>query len=281
MLIRGVLGSVEVGDGLPVRIMCVVNVSPESFYKSSVFTSRDEVVGFISKAITEGCDIVDVGGRSTAPYLQTEVSVEVEIERVVGAIKAIRDFVSVPISVDTFRARVAEEALRLGVEIVNDVTGLKGDPEMVKVVREYQPSLVLCARELKPDPTRSPIERTLKALEETLEILARIDYDMRRVSVDPCIGFHRYKEIPWYIWDLSIIANLRELRRLGRPIVIGVSRKSFIGVITGRDKPEDRLYGSLAYTTIAVLNGVHVIRTHDTGPTRDVVKAVEGFKTIM
>jgi len=277
-LIRGFLGRVEVGDGLPVRILCVLNVSPESFYKGSVVTTREGFREFALRAVSEGCDAVDVGGRSTAPYLATEVPVDVEVERVVGAIKAIREVVDIPISVDTFRARVAEEALKLGAEIVNDVTGLKGDPGMLRVVRDYQPSLIVCARESKPNPGKPPIDRVIGALEESLELLSRVDFDFRRVTIDPCIGFHRYPEIPWYVWDLSVIANLKALRKLGRPIAIGVSRKSFIGVITGREQPEDRLYGSLAYTVIAVLNGAHVVRTHDAAATRDAIRAIEGFK---
>jgi len=274
--IFGRLGRVEVGDGLPVRVMGVINVSPESFYKGSVVLP--EKAGEVASAmVEEGADIVDVGGRSTAPYLQTEVPLEEEVQRVRVAVESIRSSVDVPVSVDTFRARVAEEAIKAGAEIVNDVTGLKGDPAMVDVLREYQPSVIVCARETSPGVGGKPVERVLRALSETLEMLRRIDYDMGKVVIDPCIGFFRYQDIPWYIWDVNVIAGLRELRVLGRPIAIGISRKSFIGVLTGRERPEDRLYGSIALTAIAVVNGAHVVRTHDVLPTKDAVRAVEGF----
>lgn len=275
-MIRGRLGRVEVGDGLPVRIVGVINVSPESFYRGSV--SPPEAVGRVAaRMVEEGADVIDVGGRSTAPYLQTEVPLEEEVRRVREAVRSVRDSVDVPVSVDTFRARVAEEALKLGAEIVSDVTGLRGDERMVEVLREYGPSVIVCAREREPATTGRPVDRVARALSETLEVLRGVGYDMDRVVVDPCIGFFRYPEMPWYVWDVSVIADLRELRALGRPIAVGISRKSFVGVLTGRERPEDRLYGSLALTSIAVLNGAHVVRTHDVLPTRDAVRAVEGY----
>lgn len=276
--IWGRLGPLYVGDDYPVRIVAVVNVSPESFYKGSVVTDPRALKDYVVKAVEEGCDVVDIGGRSTAPYLKTDIPVEEEVRRVREAIKVVRDSVSVPISVDTFRARVAEEALKLGAEIVNDVTGLKGDPEMIRVLKDYQSSLVICAREVKPQPSLDPVARVVSALRESIEMLLKVDYDLSKVVVDPCIGFFRYPEIPWYIWDLKVLANLGALRSLGRPIMVGVSRKSFIGVTTGREKPEERLYGSLAYTAIALLSGAHVIRTHDVLATRDVVNAISAFK---
>ncbi|MEM2208539.1 MAG: dihydropteroate synthase [Sulfolobales archaeon] len=274
-VIVGKLGRLELGDGRPVRIAGVINVSPESFYKGSV-VRPEEAGGVAVRMVEEGAELVDIGGRSTAPYLRTDIPLEEEVKRVREAVKSVKDAVNVTVSVDTFRARVAEEALRLGAEVVNDVTGLRDDEGMIRVLKEYRPSLIVCAREVKPGVGR-PIDRVVRALAETLELLRRIDYDIEKVVVDPCIGFFRYPDIPWYVWDLSVIASLREMRTLGRPIAIGVSRKSFIGVLTGRDKPEERLYGSLALTAIAVLNGANMVRTHDVLPTKDAVRAIEGY----
>lgn len=265
-----------VGDEYPVRIMGVINVSPESFYKGSVKVQRKEIEETAEKMINEGCDLIDIGGRSTAPYLQTEIPIEEEVRRIKEAIDIISSM-NIPISVDTFRAKVAEESIKLGVNIINDVTGLKGDPRMLNVIKEYQPSLIVCAKEIKPRKGE-PINRVIEALKETMELLNKIDYDFSKVVIDPCIGFFRYKEIPWYIWDLKVLANIDKLRVLNRPILVGISRKSFIGVITGREKPEERLYGSIALTAIAVAKGVHMIRTHDVRETRDAVKAIEAFK---
>ncbi|MEZ0393993.1 MAG: dihydropteroate synthase [Desulfurococcaceae archaeon] len=275
---EGLLARYVVGDGHPVRIMGVVNVSPESFYKGSVARRPEEAASAAARMAEEGADVIDVGGMSTAPYLDTAVPVDVELDRVAAALRAIKGSVDVPISVDTYRARVAEEALRLGAEVVNDVTGLKGDPEMLRVVLDYSPSLVICAKEREPRTGLDPVARTVAALSETLDLLASRGFDLRKVIVDPCIGFHRHPEIPWYVWDLAVLSRLGELKAaLKRPVAIGVSRKSFIGVLLGRERPEERLYGTIAFTTIAVLSGAHVVRAHDVSAARDAARAVESF----
>ncbi|MEM0453194.1 MAG: dihydropteroate synthase [Sulfolobales archaeon] len=280
MRIYGRLGRLEVGDGFPVRVAGVLNVSPESFYKGSIAETDYDIRNLALKMVSEGCDIIDIGGRSTAPYLITDISVDEEIMRVTKAIKIVRELSNIPISVDTFRARVAEEALKVGAEIVNDVTGLRGDQEMINVIKDYQPSLIVCAKEIKVRTPLSeePIDIVISSLNETLNMLDKIGYDLNKVVIDPCIGFFRNQEIPWYVWDLNILANLKKLRDLGRPIAIGLSRKSFIGVLTNREKPEERLYGSLALSVVAILSGINIIRTHDIRPTVDIIKAIEGFK---
>ncbi|RLG85852.1 MAG: dihydropteroate synthase [Thermoprotei archaeon] len=276
--IYGKLGPLDVGDDYPVRVVGVINVSPESFYKGSVRITDEEILKAVEEIISEGCDVIDVGGRSTAPYLRTEIPIEEEVRRVVRALELIKSsFSDVVISVDTFRAKVAEEALKRGADIINDVTGLRGDPKIINVIKEYEPSLIVCAKEIEPC-AGEPIDRVINALKQTLNVLNDIGYDLSKVVIDPCIGFFRYKEIPWYIWDLKVIANLDRLRILGRPIMVGISRKSFIGVITGRERPEDRLYGSIALTSIAIAKGAHIIRTHDVKETRDAIKAIEAFK---
>ena len=276
--IYGKLGPLDVGDDHPVRVVGVINVSPESFYKGSVRITDEEILRAVEEMISGGCDVIDIGGRSTAPYLRTEIPIEEEVKRVVRALELIKSsFSDVVISVDTFRAKVAEEALKHGADVINDVTGLKGDPKIINVIKEYEPSLIVCAKEIK-SCAGEPIERVINALKQTLNVLNDIGYDLSKVVIDPCIGFFRYKEIPWYIWDLKVIANLDRLRILGRPIMVGISRKSFIGVITGRERPEDRLYGSIALTSIAIAKGAHIIRTHDVKETRDAIKAIEAFK---
>ena len=137
------LGTVRVGGSNPVRIMGILNTSPESFYKKSISIGREKIIDAVSKMEDEGAVFIDVGGMSTAPYLSTMVSEKTEIERVVKAIKIIQHITNLPISVDTCRARVAEEALELGVDIINDVTGLRYDPSMPKIIDRYSPSLIL------------------------------------------------------------------------------------------------------------------------------------------
>ena len=251
------------------RIMGVINVSPESFYKGSVRNDEKKLVETAVKMVEEGASFIDIGAKSTAPYLETQIPVEEEVRRAVWAIKTIRDAVEVPISIDTTSARVAEEALKAGADIINDVTGLKGDPEMAKVASDHGAPVVVCAHGEVRDFS-DPVHTVIDFLEESI-VMAR-EHGIEDIAVDPAIGFLRPEWPPWYEWDSKILANLNALKILGRPILIGVSRKSFIGAITGRKDPAERLPGSLSATAIAVFNGAHIIRTHDVKETLDAVK---------
>ncbi|NJE60820.1 dihydropteroate synthase [Thermococcus sp. 21S7] len=251
------------------RIMGVINVSPESFYKGSVRNDGEELIKTAVKMVEEGASFIDIGAKSTAPYLETQIPVEEEVRRAVWAIKTIRDHVDVPISIDTTSARVAEEALKAGADVINDVTGLKGDPKMAEVAGEYGAPLIVCAHgEVRN--LSDPVHTVINLLEESLTIAGRHGID--EIAIDPAIGFLRPEWPPWYEWDSKVIANLEVLKILGRPILIGVSRKSFIGAITGRKDPAERLPGSLAATAIAVLKGAHIVRTHDVKETLDAVR---------
>ena len=139
------IGNVGVGKNNPVRIMGILNTSPESFYKKSVNTTKTSIKNTVKQMENEGADFIDVGGMSTAPYLQTTVSEKIESKRIIDAVKIIQNTTNLPISVDTCRASVAQEALEQGVEIINDISGLKYDPKMQEVVSQFTPSLILCA----------------------------------------------------------------------------------------------------------------------------------------
>lgn len=279
MKVEAVLAGLKVGDEYPTRLMGVINVSPESFYKGSVKQTREQIADTAKRQAVEGAEVIDVGAKSTAPYLETEISVEEEVKRITAAIEAVGSAVQLPISADTTRARVAEAAIRAGATIINDVSGLKEDPGMAKTIAEHSVSAVLMARELKP-AAGSPIERVFNALKESLEIARRAGIPEDRVVVDPGIGFFRYPEKPWYEWDCEALLGLQRLKQLGRPICVGVSRKSFIGAILRKERPEDRLYGSIAATAIAVYEGAHLVRTHDVAATRDAVKLAEYVRSL-
>jgi dihydropteroate synthase len=266
-----------VGDTQPVRVMGVINVSPESFYKGSVRTSVESIIETAIFMVKSGAEILDIGGMSSAPYLSTWVDENEEKRRVVEAIKAIKDNVRVTISVDTQRSKVAEKAIEAGADVINDVSGLKSDPKMAQIAKEYDVSLILVAHE-KYSKSGSPIRRVINALKESLEMAREFNIDEDKIVVDPGIGFFRYPDIPWYEWDLNVIANLNQLTELGRPVCIGVSRKSFIGKILGIEKPEDRLIGSIAATSIAVLKGVNLVRTHDVPETIQAIRLSEAVK---
>ncbi|WP_457742144.1 dihydropteroate synthase [Thermococcus sp.] len=255
------------------RVMGVINVSPESFYKGSVRNDERALAETAVRMVEEGASFIDIGAKSTAPYLETQIPLEEEIRRAVWAVKVVRDVVDVPISIDTTSAKVAEEALKVGADIINDVTGFKGDREMVKVASDYNVPAVLCAHgEVRN--FSDPVRTVIRFLQESLTI-AR-EHGVEEIAIDPAIGFLRPAWPPWYEWDSKVIANLNLLKLLGRPILVGISRKSFIGAITGRKNPEERLAGSLSAAAIAVLKGANIVRTHDVKETLDAIN-VAGF----
>jgi len=270
------LGTVPVGNSNPVRFMGILNTSRESFYKKSISISKQRISDAVYRMEAEGADFIDVGGMSTAPYLATMISEKTEIGRIIKAIKIIQQISNLPISVDTCRAGVAKEALELGVDIINDVTGLKYDPRMPKTIEKYCPSLVLCAYS-KKIMTGNQLHNVKQLLNESLEIAKSVNIPKTKIVLDPAIGFFRKKGMgdfftkinsDWFKRDLLILKNLKSIKS-GRPILVSVSNKSFIGKILKKEKPSDRLFGSLAAEVISVLNGANIIRTHNVGKSKE------------
>ena len=276
------LGNVHVGNSNPVRIMGILNTSPESFYKKSISTSRQRIVNAVHRMEDEGADFIDVGGMSTAPYLSTMVSEKTEASRIIKAVKIIQQTSNLPISVDTCRSVIAREALELGVDIINDVTGLKYDHMMPKIIEKYRPSLVLCAYS-KKTITGNQLLKTKYLLRESLEIAKSAKIYRTKIVLDPAIGFFRKKgrnsfftkiNSDWVKRDLLILENLRSIK-LNNPILVSVSNKSFIGKILKKQNPSDRLAGSLAAEAVCVLNGADIIRTHNVSETREAVTVAQ------
>jgi len=272
------LGTVSVGDSNPVRIMGILNTSPESFYKKSISITKQRIVNAVSKMEEEGADFIDVGGMSTAPYLSTMVSEKIERTRIINAVKIIQRITNLPISVDTCRAAVAKEALELGVDIINDVTGLKYDPSMPKIIEKYYPSLILCAYS-KKIITGNQLLKTKHLFKKSLEIAKSAKIPRTKIVLDPAIGFFRKKgknsfftkiNSDWVKRDLLILENLRSIK-LNMPLLVSVSNKSFIGKILKKEDPSDRLAGSLASEVVCVLNGASIIRTHNVAETNEAI----------
>jgi len=272
------LGAVRVGGSYPVRIMGILNTSPESFYKKSISIGRQKIIDVVHRMEEEGADFIDVGGMSTAPYLSTMVPEKIEMVRVINAVKIIQRATNLPISVDTCRATVAKEALELGVDIINDVTGLKYDIMMPKIIERYCPSLILCAYS-KKIITGNQVLETKKLLKKSLEIAKSAKIPRTKIVLDPAIGFFRKKgrgsfftkiNSDWVKRDLLILKNLRSIK-LSMPLLVSVSNKSFIGKILKKENPSDRLAGSLAAEVVCVLNGADIIRTHNVGETKEVI----------
>jgi len=276
------LGTVSVGDSNPVRIMGILNTSPESFYKKSITITKQRIVDVVNKMEEEGADFIDVGGMSTAPYLSTMVPEKIEMTRIVNAVKTIQRITNLPISVDTCRAAVAKEALELGVDIINDVTGLKYDPSMPKIIEKYYPSLILCAYS-KKIITGNQLLETRQLFKKSLEIAKSVKIPRTKIVLDPAIGFFRKKgknsfftkiNSDWVKRDLLILENLRSIK-LNMPLLVSVSNKSFIGEILKKENPSDRLAGSLAAEVVCVLNGANIIRTHNVAETKEAITTAQ------
>jgi len=278
------LGTVRVGGSCPVRIMGILNTSPESFYKKSISIGRQKIVDAVHSMEEEGADFIDVGGMSTAPYLSTMVSEKIEVARIINAIKIIQRTTNLPISVDTCRATVAKEALELGIDVINDVTGLKYDKMMPKIIERYYPSLILCAYS-KKIITGNQLHRTKQLLKKSLEIAKSAKIPRTKIVLDPAIGFFRKKgrgsfftkiNADWVKRDLLILKNLRSIK-LSMPLLASVSNKSFIGKILKKENPSYILAGSLAAEVVCVLNGADIIRTHNVGETKEAITAAQNL----
>jgi dihydropteroate synthase len=270
------LAGVEIGDGYPVRVVGVLNVSPESFYRGSVARGRATLQRRAARLVAEGAAILDVGAMSTAPYLAGAISEERELRRMTAAIRAVRQAVSVPISADTQRSRVAAAALEAGATIINDVSGLRADPAMAGVAHGAQ-GLILMASE-RGATVGAPMTMIAARLRQYLRRAQRAGIALDRIVLDPGIGFFRRAAVPWYQLDCVVLGQLSRLRRLGRPLLVGVSRKSFVGKLTGHPDVRDRLYGSLAAAAIAVYNGAALVRTHDVAATVDALRIAEAIR---
>jgi len=272
------IANISVGGQNPVRIMGILNTSPESFYKKSINVTHTKIKNTVIQMENDGADFIDVGGMSTAPYLLTTVSEKIESERILNAIKIIQNNTNLPISVDTCRSNVAKIALEHDVEIINDISGLKYDKNMKNIISKFQPSLILCAYDSKTIMGNS-INSTKKLLKSSLKIAQDCGVSDKKIVVDPAIGFFRKTgkgnfftkiKTDWVKRDLSIIKNLNSFK-MKFPILISISNKSLIGSLLQKENPSDRLFGSITAEAICVLNGANIIRTHNVLATQDAV----------
>ncbi|MEM2878455.1 MAG: dihydropteroate synthase [Candidatus Hadarchaeales archaeon] len=283
----GLLGKVKVGGSEPVAVMGVINLSSDSFFRGSVVRT-DEVLPRAREMVEEGAKIVDVGAMATGPR-SSPVPQELELKLLIPAVKSIAKELDVTVSVDTQRSEVAAAAISAGASVVNDVTGLKGDLGMVEVLKRTGSSAILMAARRLPGDVLG-IAEIKNALRRSLDICSEHGVSLRRVAVDPAVGHWpgRLARLnskksrggsytPATSHDLEIIARLEEFRTLGRPLCVGISRKSFVGEILEKH-PDGRLCGSLAGAAIAVLNGASIIRTHDVKETVEAVRVAEAIR---
>ena len=261
-------------------LMGILNVTPDSFYDGGRFSSLEAALNRTRQLIEEGADIVDVGGESTRPGAEP-VPENVEMERVVPVIREIRrEFPDVPISIDTYKSRVAEAAIKVGADIVNDISGLGFDDRMADVVAEHGTYVVIMhikgtPRDMQKNPVYSDVIAEIKGFfRERIEMAIGKGIPEDRIILDPGIGFGKKLH-----HNLRILNEIEEFKKeFGLPILVGASRKSMIGMVLGDIPPEQRLDGTLAISTYCAMKSVDIIRVHDVRPNLMAVRMVEAIK---
>ncbi|MHC1697437.1 MAG: dihydropteroate synthase [Geobacteraceae bacterium] len=250
------------------HIMGILNVTPDSFSDGSLFLDPGKAVARALEMEAEGADSIDIGGESTRPFAPP-VDEDQELRRVLPVIEKLAGRLRIPISIDTYKASVAREALRAGAEIVNDISGGTFDPRMLEVVSSSSAGLIImhtrgAPTEMQQDTAYSAlIPEIISFLRERLSAAATAGISAERLVVDPGIGFGKSLE-----GNLEILRNLEQLAVLGRPILVGTSRKSFIGTILGRETG-GRAFGTAATIALAVAKGASIFRVHDVRQMRD------------
>lgn len=250
-------------------IMGILNVTPDSFSDGGRFCSVESALRRGLELAAEGADLIDVGGESTRPGA-TPVSAQEEIDRVVPVIEALRREVALPLSVDTSKAAVASASVAAGAEFINDISGLRFDPEMAATAAATGAGLFLMHTRGRPDQMQAEthyadlLGEVVDYLQQGLMQAAAAGVPTEKLAVDPGIGFGKSAE-----GNLELLRRLPELQSLGRPVLLGTSRKSFIGRVIGRTEPEQRLAGTLATVALGVARGAQIFRVHDVRPARD------------
>ena len=237
-------------------IMAVINVTPDSFFEESRHPGVSDAVTTASRFVTEGAEIIDVGGESTRPG-HVPIDAEEELSRVLPVVRELSRSIKVPISVDTYKAKVAEQALAAGAKIVNDVWGLSRDPAMAATVAAHNAAVVIMHNREKADPALDIVEEIESFFGKAIERAAAAGIRQNRIVLDPGIGFGKTLE-----QNLAILARLEEIVGLGFPVLLGVSRKSFIGKLVPSG-PGERLPATIVANIIGALAGVSIIRVHD------------------
>jgi dihydropteroate synthase len=258
------------------RVMGVLNVTPDSFSDGGRFAALDAAVEHACRLVEEGAALIDIGGESTRPGAQS-VSETEELRRVIPVIEALRARVNVPISIDTSKAIVMRHAVDAGATLINDVYALRA-PGALEAAASLPAAVCLMhmqgePRTMQANPVYDDVTTDVQAfLQSRVEACERAGIATDRLVLDPGIGFGKQLE-----HNLALLAHLAALRALGRPLLIGVSRKSMFGALLGRGV-DDRLAGGLAVATASILAGANIIRTHDVAQTVDAMKVAAALK---
>lgn len=257
-------------------VMGILNLTPDSFSDGSNYKSVDAAVAAAIQMVDDGADIVDVGGESTRPGADT-VSAREELSRVLPVISRLAEILPVPISIDTWKSEVASVTLNAGAEIVNDISAMTFDEKMMQVVKDSDAAVILMHSRGRPSDMQKHtiyadiVSEVRQFLEGRIEAAVASGIDALRMVVDPGIGFGKNLS-----GNLEIIRSLEEFQSLNRPVLVGTSRKSFIGAVINRDV-SDRIFGTAATVAVSMMKGASIFRVHDVRAMRDTVDMVRAI----
>lgn len=257
--------------------MGILNVTPDSFSDGGEFNTLDRALSQAQKMVAGGADFLDIGGQSTRPGAAT-VSLEEELGRVIPVVQALRELVTVPISVDTTRALVAQKAVEVGADLVNDVSGGTYDAEMLSVIARLEVPVILM--HLRGTPLNMQkltdyedlIGEIIEFLRQRFDQAVATGIDPSRIILDPGIGFAKN-----YAQNIEIMRNLSKFSVLDAPLLVGPSRKSFIGHILGKSDPKERVWGTGGACCAAIAGGADILRVHDVTAMHDVCRVADAI----
>ncbi len=263
--------------GQRTHIMGILNVTPDSFSDGGLFADPERALAHAREMVVAGADIIDIGGESTRPGA-LPLSEEEELRRILPLIERLSAELSVPLSVDTYKSAVARKALQAGASIVNDISGLRFSPDMAKVAADAGAAVVIMhikgtPRNMQQNPVYADVvSEVLYYLDEGVRIALQAGVDREQILIDPGIGFGKTLE-----HNLAVLNRLEEFRALGRPIVLGTSRKKFIGTILGIEQPSGRVDGTAATVALGIERGAAVVRVHDVGRMAQVARMTDAI----
>lgn len=257
-------------------IMGILNVTPDSFSDGGLYFDWEKAVAKAHEMVAAGADIIDIGGESTRPGADP-LPLEEELRRVIPVVDRLVREVKVPLSVDTYKAEVARQALEHGATMINDISGLRADPDMARVVARFDCPVVVMhikgtPKNMQDNPTYEDVIAEVKEyLRQGIELAVAAGLSREKVIVDPGIGFGKNLE-----HNLKILQCLEEFKTLGQPLLVGTSRKSFIGKIL--DLPvNERLWGTAATVALSIAKGADIVRVHDVREMKQVVKVTDAI----
>lgn len=266
------IGSKEFDVKNRTYVMGILNATPDSFSDGGNYNSVDKALVQVEKMINEGMDIVDIGGESTRPGY-AKISDEEEISRVVPVIEGIKKNFDIPISVDTYKSRVASASIAAGANLINDIWGLKYDTKMAGLIAERKVACCLMHnRNLESSPYMDFMEDVLSDIRESVDIAIKAGISMDKIIIDPGVGFAKS-----YEQNLIVLNKLHRFNELELPVLLGTSRKSVIGKTLNLEV-DDRLEGTLATTALAVMKGCAFVRVHDVKENKRVIDMLEAVK---